>query len=184
MNKNSDRNILTGEDFDTMNTLTFLEGLTAKVIDAAHTVDNHANVMVGLNTGIFALVVSKLFEVNTLHLTMGVVAIFSAFSALAAIFAIRLPRFFGHKEREKSILHTQRIAEFGSAESYADELQKMLDDDREIFRQHALEAYNLSKFYYIPKRKMLTYSRLIFIFGVMASGMFLLMEKLHWFSTM
>lgn len=182
MDEKIDKDILTGEDFDTMTTLSFLEGLTKKVIDAAHTVDSHANVMVGINTGIFVLVISKLFEIDTLRLTMGVVAIFSAFSAIAAVFAIRLPRFFGHKEREKSILHTQRIAEFGSAESYADELQKMLGDDREIFRQHALEAYNLSRYYYIPKRRMLTYSRMLFIFGVMASGLFLLMEKLHWFT--
>ncbi len=181
MNKKYNRDVLTSADFDAMNTLGFLEGLTKKVIDAAHTVDSHANVMVGVNTGIFVLVISMLFEVDSLRLTMGMVAIFSALSAIFAIFAIRLPHVFGHNEREKSLLHAPRIAEFGSAEAYADELQKMLDDDREIFRQHALEVYNLSKYYYIPKRKMLSYSRLFFLCGVMASAVFLLLEKLHWF---
>ncbi len=181
MNTRNQKNVLTSADFDTMNTLGFLEGLTKKVIDAAHTVDSHANVMVGINTGIFVLVISMLFEVEVLRVTMGMVAIFSALSAIFAIFAIRLPHIFVHNEREKSLLHAPRIAEFGSAESYADELQKMLNNDQEIFRQHALEVYNLSRYYYIPKRKMLSYSRLFFLCGVIASAVFLLLEKLHWF---
>jgi hypothetical protein len=181
MHTGKQKSILTNEDFDSITSMSFLEGLTKKIIDATHTVDNHANVMIGINTGIFALVISKLFEIDTLRLTMGVVAIFSALSAIAALFAIRLPRIIAHKEREQSLLHAPRIAEFGSAEAYADELQKMIINDREVFRQHALEAYNLSKFYYLPKRRMLTYSRIIFIFGVMASGLFLLLEKLDWF---
>lgn len=159
----------------------FLEGLTKKVIKAIRTVDSHANVMVGLNTGIFVLVVSKLFEVEVLRFTMGVVAIFSAASSVAAIFAIRLPRFFVRRDHEPSAFHVQEIAEYKNADEYADELKKIITDDKEMFRQHSLEAYNLSRYYYIPKRRMLAWSRYLFVFGVMASGMFLLLEKLHWF---
>lgn len=182
MNVGYGKNNILDDDCNSSSSISFLEGLTKKIIDATHTVDGHANVMVGINTGIFILVVSKLFEIDTLRITMGIVAIFSFVSAIFAILAIRLPRVFVQNKREESILHANRIAEFGSAESYADELHKMLQSDREVFRQHALEAYNLSRYYYVPKRRMLTWSRYFFVFGVMASGLFLLLEKLHWFA--
>ncbi len=160
----------------------FLEGLTKKIIDATHTVDNHANVMIGINTGIFIFVISKLFEYDSLKITMGVVALFSACSVIAAMLAIRLPRLLTKRyHHEVSVLHATKIAKFSSAKKYADALQKIIKDEDEIFRQHALEAYNLSKYYYTPKRKMLAWSRYFFLFGVMASGTFLLLEKLHWF---
>lgn len=168
-------------DYDSAVAVSFLEGLTNKIINATRTVDSHANVMVGINTGIFIFVISRLFDVETLRLTMGVVAIFSAFSAVAAVFAIRIPRIFVKRTQEQSLLHAPRVASFDTAEDYAKNLQEMLCKDDEIFRQHALEAYNLSKYYYTPKRRMLAWSRYIFVFGVMASGMFLLLEKLHWF---
>jgi hypothetical protein len=161
--------------------MNFLNNLSEKIIDVTHTVDTHANIMIGINTAIFAFVVSKLFEVDTLKLTLGVVAIFSAFSALFAVSATRLPHFFSKTKHKKSILHAPRIAQFDSAESYADELQKMTQSKDEVFNQHALEVYNMSKYYYLPKRRMLAWSRYFFIFGVMASAMFLLLEKLHWF---
>ena len=163
-------------------TINFLEGLTNKIIDITHTVDSHANVMIGINTGIFALVVSQLFKTDTLKITMGVVACFSMISAFCAMLAIRLPRFFTKRyPHEESILHAPRIAKFNSANIYAKELQKMVKNEDEVFRQYSLEAYNLSRYYYLPKRKMLTWSRYFFVFGVMASGLFLLLEKLHWF---
>ncbi|MEN8252546.1 MAG: hypothetical protein ABFQ53_03135 [Patescibacteria group bacterium] len=164
--------------------VSFLEGLTKKTIDATHTVDNHANVMIGINTGIFIFVNSQLFVADSLHVTMGVVALFSAGSALAAVFATRLPRsllFFKRRSHEKSVLHAQQIAQFESANVYAEKLEEMMSSEKEMIRQHALEAYNLSKYYYVPKRQMLSLSRYLFVVGVLFSSVFLLMEKLNWF---
>jgi len=109
------------------------------------------------------------------------VAIFSAISGLLAVFATRVPRFFIKRKYDKSILHAKQIAKFESATKYSDELQKITQTKDELFRQHSLEAYNLSKYYYVPKRRILTLSRYVFILGVMTSGMFLLLEKIHWF---
>jgi len=163
-------------------TINFLEGLSNKIIDITHTVDSHANVMIGINTGIFVLVVSQLFKTDTLKITMGVVAFFSMISAFCAMLAIRLPRFFTKRyPHEESLLHAPRISKFNSADIYAEELQKILANEDETFRQYSLEVYNLSKYYYLPKRRMLAWSRYFFVFGVMASGLFLLLEKLHWF---
>ncbi len=163
-------------------TINFLEGLTGKIIDITHTVDNHANVMIGINTGIFVLVVSLLFKTDILKITLGVVAGFSFISAFCAMLAIRLPRFFTRKHlHEESVLHAPRISKFNSADIYAKKLQEIMKNEDEVFRQYSLEAYNLSKYYYAPKRRMLAWSRYFFVFGVMFSGLFLLLEKLHWF---
>jgi len=163
-------------------TINFLEGLSNRIIDITHTVDSHANVMIGINTGIFVLVVSQLFRVNTLKITLGVVAVFSVISALCAILAIRLPHFFTRRHpHEESMLHAPRISKFNSADLYAQELKTIVKNEDELFRQYSLEAYNLSRYYYLPKRRMLAWSRYFFVFGVMISGLFLLLEKLHWF---
>jgi hypothetical protein len=170
------------EDNERLLTVSFLEGLTEKIIDATHTVDTHANVMIGINTGIFIFVISKLFEYESLKITMGVVALFSACSVIAAMLAIRLPRVITKRyAHEESVLHAPRISKFKSANEYAITLKKMLKNEDEMLKQHSLEAFNLSKYYYAPKRRMLAWSRYFFLFGVMASALFLLMEKLHWF---
>lgn len=166
---------------DVQGKVAYLQGLTEKIIDSTRTIDNHANVMVGLNTAIFALVISMLFEKETLRMTMGVIALFSAASAVAAIFAIRLPRIVARKGHTMSLFHTRRIAQYESAEHYARALQKNLRSDDDVFTEYAREAYNLSKYYYIPKRRMLTWSRYFFLFGVITSSVFLLMEKIKWF---
>lgn len=159
----------------------FLESLNEKIVDSVRTVDNHANVMIGINTVIFALVISMLFEIDHLKLTIGMVAIFSALSTIAAVFAIRLPRSFFKKKHPESIFYARRIAEYTSADEYARALRDVVTNEKEFFTQYAREAYNLSNYYYIPKRRMLTVSRYIFLFGVVMSSLFLLMEKLHWF---
>lgn len=159
----------------------YLQGLTEKIIDATRTIDNHANVMVGINMAIVVLIISMLFDVNHLKLTMGVVAIFSALSAISAVFAIRLPHALSSQKHPESLFYARKIASFDCADDYAHVLRKTITNDDDLFREYAREAYNLSKYYYIPKRRMLTCSRYLFLFGVMSSSLFLLLEKLHWF---
>jgi len=169
-------------DDDLEATTEFLQGLTEKIIDATRNVDNHANVMVGINTGILMLAISEIFQVDHLKITFGVVAIFSAVSVFVALCAIRLPKFLVNKKHEESLFYARRIAKFSSADEYSQQLRKILSNDDAFFKEYSLEVYNLSRYYYIPKRRLLSWSRYIFVFGVMASALFLLLEKLHWFN--
>ena len=159
----------------------FLQGLTEKIIEATRAVDNHANVMVGINTALFALVITMLFQVEHLKATLGIIALFSAASAIAAVFAIRLPHILAHKRHPESLFYARHIASYPSADAYAAQLRAVVADERELFRQYAREAYNLSVYYYLPKRRMLSWSRYLFVFGVVASALFLVLEKVHWF---
>lgn len=157
----------------------YLQGLTEKIIDSTRTIDNHANVMVGLNTAVFALVISMLFEAEHLQLTMAVIAMFSVMSAVSAVFAIRLPHvIITKKKHHKSLFHARRIAEYDCAETYAKALHKVMHDEESLFVEYAREAYNLSRYYYMPKRRMLTWSRYFFIFGVVMSSVVLMVERI------
>lgn len=157
----------------------YLQGLTEKIIDSTRTIDNHANVMVGLNTAVFALVTSMLFEAEHLRLTLAMIAMFSVLSAVAAVFSIRLPRIIVTKKKyRKSIFHARRIAEYDSPETYAHALREIMHNEKELFDEYAREAYNLSRYYYMPKRRMLTWSRYLFLFGVVLSSIALLAQKL------
>ena len=159
----------------------FLQGLTEKIIEATRAVDNHANVMVGINTALFALVITILFQVDHLKITLGIIAIFSAASAIAAVFAIRLPHMLAHTRHPESVFYARHIASYPSADAYAAQLRAVIADDEALFLQYAREAYNLSTYYYIPKRRMLSWSRYLFVFGVVTSALFLVLEKVHWF---
>ncbi len=159
----------------------FLQGLTEKIIEATRAVDNHANVMVGINTALFALVITILFQVEHMKATLGIIALFSAASAIAAAFAIRLPHLLANTCHPESLFYVRHIASYPSADAYATQLRAAITDDEVFFRHYAREMYNLSTYYYIPKRRMLTWSRYLFVFGVVASALFLVLEKVHWF---
>jgi hypothetical protein len=163
-------------------TVSFLDGLTSKIIDATRNIDNHANVLIGLNTGIFLLSINEVFQVDHLKLTFAVVAAFSALSAFVALLAIRLPKAVVNKKHNESLFYARRIASFSSAKEYAKKLRQLLKNEDDFFEQYSLEIYNLSKYYYIPKRRVLSWARYIFVFGVILSGLFLMLEKLHWFN--
>jgi hypothetical protein len=171
-------------DDDLQAVVAFLEGTSAKIIDSTRNVDNHTNVLLGLSMGVFALSINELMTASHLHMTLTAVAIFSGISSAVALLSIRPPRFLIKKGQEESLMYTRKIAAFKSHKEYAKALREILTSDEKIFHQYAKEIYNLSRFYYIPKRKMFSLSRNIFLFGVVAALFFMLLEikfKLHLF---
>jgi hypothetical protein len=154
----------------------FLDGLSNKIIERTRNIDSQSNVLIGLSTGIFLLAINELMNSERLHMTLSLVAFFSALSAIVALLAIRPPAWMVLKGQKQSLLYTQKIANFSSAKKYASELKKILRCDVDIFEQYATEIYNLSKYYYRPKRKLFAISRNIFLFGVISSLVILFFE--------
>lgn len=169
-----DKKSFVDDDLDAV--VGFLAGTSAKIIDSTRNVDNHSNVILGLSMAIFALSVNELMTVEKLHMTLSVIAIFSGISSMVALLAIRPPRFLIKKGQEESLMYTRKIAGFASHKEYAEALREVLTSDEKLFHQYATEIYNLSRFYYIPKRKMFSLSRNIFLFGVVAALFFMLLE--------
>lgn len=154
----------------------FLDGLSNKIIERTRNIDSQSNVLIGLSTGIFLLAINEMMNSERLHITLSLVAFFSALSAIVALLAIRPPSFMVLKGQKQSLLYTQKIANFSSAKKYATELKKILKRDEDIFHQYAIEIYNLSKYYYRPKRMLFAISRNIFLFGVISSLIILFFE--------
>ncbi|MFA6159494.1 MAG: Pycsar system effector family protein [Parcubacteria group bacterium] len=154
----------------------FLDGLSHRIIERTRNIDAQSNVLIGLSTGIFILAINEIMNVERFHITLSLVAVFSALSSMVALLAIRPPNWMVKKGQEQSLLFTQTIADFDSAKKYSIELKKILNCDEEIFHQYAIEIYNLSKYYYRPKRKLFAISRNIFLFGVISSLVLLFLE--------
>lgn len=155
----------------------FLEGSMGKIIDSTRNVDNHCNVLIGLSTGIFALSLNEILQTENFHLTLMIIAGFSALSSVIALCAIRPLRFMVKRGQEESLLYPRKISSFKSAKEYSRKLMKVLETDDDIFYQYSIEIYNLSKFYYQPKRKLFAASRNIFLLGVVSSLFTLLLEN-------
>jgi Family of unknown function (DUF5706) len=161
----------------------FLDGLSNKIIERTRNVDTQSNVLIGLGTGIFILAINEMLVANHFHITLTLVALFSASSAIIALCAIRPPAIMVSKGQEESLLYSKKIADFSSAKNYSIELKKILGSDEKIFHQYAIEIYNLSKYYYRPKRRLFAISRNIFLLGVFSSLILLFLEaRFAWFS--
>ncbi|PIP28207.1 MAG: hypothetical protein COX29_02445 [Candidatus Moranbacteria bacterium CG23_combo_of_CG06-09_8_20_14_all_35_22] len=154
----------------------FLDGLSNKIIERTRNVDSQCNVIIGLSTGIFILAINEVMNSDHLHITLSLIAFFSALSAIISLLAIRPPSFMVKKGQEESLLYSKKIADFESAREYSIELKKILKKDQDIFQHFSIEIYNLSKYYYRPKRKLFEISRNIFLFGVIFSLIILFLE--------
>lgn len=91
---------------------------------------------------------------------------FSAMATVIALLAIHPPRFMRKTGQEESLMFTKRIANFASFQEYEKELVKILDKPEKIVNQYAIELYNLSKYYYRPKRSLFNLARNILLTGV------------------
>ena len=150
--------------------LFFLSSMLQKSISFAQHMDNQTSILVGLSSGIFILAVSQVRGENGLiSLPLLVLAIFSLLSALIALFAILPPRCMRKKGQEESLLYNKEIASFASASRYCKELIKVSGSMDEIIKQFSLELYNLSRFYYQPKRRLFKYARHLLLFGILIS---------------
>lgn len=165
-------------DEDLQATVGFLGWLADKITDSTRNVDAQANIVVGLSTGIFVLAVNEIATADRFHWTLTFAAIFSAVSAVIALLSIRPLAFMVKHGQEESMFFSRKISSFPNAKKYSEELIKILKTDDEIFHQYGIEIYNLSKYYYRPKRQLYALSRNIFLLGAIVSvvGIFLEMS--------
>lgn len=163
-------------DDDLQATVVFLGWLADKIVNSTRNVDAQANIVMGLSTGIFVLAVNEITTSDRFHYTLMFAAAFSAVSAIIALLAIRPLSIMLKNGHEESMFFTRKISAFPSAKKYSEELIKILKTDDEIFYQYGMEIYNLSKYYYRPKRSLYAISRNIFLLGAVISIILVFME--------
>jgi len=148
----------------------FLSGILQKSGNFARHMDNQTNILVGLSFGIFILSVSQaITESELISLPLLILAIFSLASALTALFAVIPPRIMRKRGQKESLFYNKEIASFKSSDHYEKELSKVCYDFNRIIHQYALELYNLSNYYYQPKRRLFKCSRNLLLLGIFLS---------------
>lgn len=148
----------------------FLSSILQKSENFARHIDSQTNILVGLSSGIFVLSISQIItESGSTSLPLLILAMFSLSSALMALFAVVPPRIMRKKGQKESLLYNKEIASFKSADHYERELSRACHDLDKIIHEYSVELYNLSNYYYQPKRRLFKYSRHLLLFGIFLS---------------
>lgn len=161
-------------------TFFFLSSVLQKAENFARHMDNQTNVLVGLSSGLFILSVSQIKAENmAFFVPLLVLAIFSLFAALVAVFALIPPKFMRKKGQKESLLYNKEIVSFNLSEQYKKELKKVCLDLNKIIDEYSLEIYNICRYYYRPKRRLFKLSRLFLCSGISISFFVLLLQILN-----
>jgi len=155
--------------------LSFLNGMLRKTTSFVQHLDTQINILIGISLGMFAFGASKFQGENgDISLAFLVLTIFSLLSTLVGLFAIHPPKWLRKRGQEESLMYNKKISSFSSSVEYGDELLKAIKNKEEIVRQYATELYNISKYYYRPKRNLFHIARRIFLLGITISFILLL----------
>lgn len=140
-----------------------------KVVGLINQIDLQVNITMVLGSAAFIFSVSNISKNSQPHYSLVVLGIFSALSALSALMAIHPPRFMRKRGQEESIFYHRKIAAFPSMEEYRDNIKGILSDEGNIVEEYSKEIYNLSKYYYRPKREFFRAARNLLIIGIFIS---------------
>ncbi|OHA62824.1 MAG: hypothetical protein A3E07_01765 [Candidatus Wildermuthbacteria bacterium RIFCSPHIGHO2_12_FULL_45_9] len=146
----------------------FLDGLLSRAYDFAQHLDNQTSILVGVSSAIFVFSLSLVVEQQG-SFPFLILGIFAGCAALVGLFAVHPPKFMRKRGQEESLMYNKSIAGFASSSEYGEALEKIVDDKRAVIHEYAKEIYNVSKFYYRPKRKLFHLSRNILLIGIIVS---------------
>ena len=146
----------------------FLDETLEKTYTFAQHLDTQTNVLVGLSTAIFLFSMSR-FISTTEELSFLVLGFFSGLSSLIGLFAIHPPKFMRKRGQEESLMYHKNIIKFSSPQEYYKKLRDMIDNRDSVMAEYATEIYNVSKYYYRPKRKLFHMARNMLIVGLLVS---------------
>ena len=145
-------------------TAQFLDGTLQKSYSFAQHLDTQTNILVGVSMAVFLFSLSQLTH-EIIHSPFVVLTLFAGVSAFVGLFAIHPPRFMRKRGQQESLMYHKHILGFDSPSAYSRELEKVTEDRIEMINQYGTEIYNVSKYYYRPKRKLFHLARNILITG-------------------
>ena len=128
--------------------------------------DTQINIIIGIASAAFAFTSAQYLINHSIGYL--VMTLFSAFSAIAGLIAIHPPKFLRGSQdgKKKSDLFATSIAEYPTSTEYAEELLRIVKSKRAIVEGCAVDVYNISKYYYLPKRRLFRLSRNLFLVGI------------------
>lgn len=147
-----------------------LNEILHKVNGNTEHIDIQINNLVILGSALFAFSATGFFSTNsTVHFYLLVLALFSSLSAVIGLIALNPPSFLDKRGQKDSVLYTHGISNYKTPEEYYGAIKTMIENKNKTTEQYALEIYNLSKFSYLPKRKLFNLSKNLLIIGFLLS---------------
>ena len=153
----------------------FLDGIAQKTRGLADHIDTQTNILIGVSSAIFLFSLTRILN-EGFSWPFFIIGLFSGISAFISLMGVHPPKAMRKQGQKESLLYNKHIANFPSPEDYATKLDNILDDRKEIIHQYATEIYNLSKYYYRPKRKLFHLSRNMLVIGILLALVSLLIE--------
>ena len=156
---------LTSKEIDFLSIVEFLRGLVEKEVAFTHHLDSQTHILIGISSALFFLSITS-FQGGKEELSLLIIGVFSALSTLVGLMSIHPPRFMRKQGQEESLMFSKNISKFASSEEYTKELTKVVTNHEKIIEQFGKELYNLSKYYYRPKRILYRLSRNLLLLGI------------------
>lgn len=146
----------------------FSNGILDKTGKLIQHVDTQTNILIGISSAIFVFVASTMRN-GQINLPLVLLGFFSAATCLCGLFAIHPPRFMRKKGQKESLMYTGEISRCKTDLEYCKKIKAVLENRDKVLMQYSKEIYNLSKYYYRPKRKIFKFSRNLLLIGIILS---------------
>lgn len=167
MSKEDDVNILESPNAVAL----LLNAILQKISVYTQHLDIQSNMTIVLSSAVLIFSASRLSQQNISNFSWSllILCVFSALSALVALFAVNPPHFMRKKGQKESLFYHSAIARYDSPEEYFSNFYKMMESEKEYIKEATKEIYNLSRFSYLPKRTLSDLSRTILTVGFILS---------------
>src|SRR3989344_2796170 len=146
------------ESVDFRAVVNFLSTMLEKRSTLINHLDTQINLLIGINSAIFIFSLSRFLD-DKGDLPMLVISFFAGLSTLIALVAVHPPKLTRKRGQEESLMYNKKILSFPSSSKYEKELFDAVSDKKKIVNQYALEIYNITKYYYRPKRGLFNLAR-------------------------
>lgn len=159
--------------------ISYLNAALLKVSNYAQHMDNQANIMVAISSGLFVFSASKIYtQQGSISWPTIVLAVFAGLAELVALLSVNPPSLMEEEKLNDSIFYHSKVASLPSANEYYQKVTATTSDICKIIREYSNEIYNISKNSFLPKRKLFKLSRNLLILGMFFSALTFLSQHL------
>lgn len=146
----------------------FLVAILEKTRSMVLHLDTQTNILIGLSSGILLFAASRASFTSD-GIFYLILATASACAAFIGLLAIHPPSRMRKHGQTESLMFNKKIMSFSTYHDYENELAGVLGDQEAMLREFSQEIYNISRYYYRPKRFLFHLARNFLLWGLALS---------------